>query len=41
MQAAATPQLSGVSTAGTLCVNVYDIGNQTAPVTYTVTVAHP
>jgi hypothetical protein len=34
-------QLAGTVTAGTLCVQVYDVGNQTVPVTYTVTVAHP
>lgn len=33
-------QLSGTVSAGTLCVRVYDVGKQTAPVTYTVTVAH-
>ena len=33
-------QLSGTVSAGTLCVRVYDVSNQTAPVTYTVTVAH-
>jgi len=36
-----TAQLSGTTSAGTLCVQVYDIGNQTAPVSYTVTVTHP
>jgi hypothetical protein len=40
-QGAASPQLSGEASAGTLCVDVRDVGNQTAPVTYTVTVAHP
>jgi hypothetical protein len=34
-------QLSGMSTAGTLCVDVHDIGNQSSPVSYTVTVTHP
>jgi hypothetical protein len=34
-------QLSGMSTAGTLCVDVHDVGNQSAAVTYTVTVTHP
>ena len=34
-------QLSGMSTAGTLCVDVHDVGNQSAPVSYTVTVTHP
>jgi len=33
-------QLSGTVSAGSLCVKIYDVGNQTAPVTYTVTVAH-
>src|SRR5689334_17024297 len=36
-QAGATPQLSGTAAAGTLCVEVYDVGNQTAQVSYTVT----
>ena len=40
-QAGATPQLSGSVSAGTYCVEVYDIGNQGAPITYTVTVLHP
>jgi hypothetical protein len=39
-QAGATAQLSGTLTAGSYCVQVYDIGNQVAPVTYSVTVAH-
>jgi hypothetical protein len=39
--AGASVQLSGTVSPGTLCVQVADIGNQTAPVTYTVTVAHP
>ena len=39
--AGALVQLSGTVSPGTLCVQVSDIGNQTAPVTYTVTVAHP
>ena len=39
--AGSTVQLSGTVSPGTLCVQVSDIGNQTAPVTYTVTVAHP
>lgn len=33
-------QLSGTVSTGTLCVRIYDVGNQTAAVTYTVTVAH-
>jgi hypothetical protein len=35
------PQLSGIATPGTLCVNVHDSGNESAPVGYTVTVTHP
>jgi hypothetical protein len=34
-------QLSGTVSAGTLCVQVYDVGNQTNPITYSVTVIHP
>jgi hypothetical protein len=33
-------QLSGTIGAGSYCVSVYDVGNETAPVNYTVTVAH-
>ena len=40
-QASTTPQLVGTAAAGQLCVAVYDIGNQSAAVNYTVTVAHP
>jgi hypothetical protein len=39
--AGASPQLSGTVSPATLCVEVHDIGNQMAPVTYTVTVTHP
>ena len=34
-------QLSGIVTAGTMCVEVYDAGTLTATVSYTVTVLHP
>ena len=37
----ATAQLGGLASAGTLCVDVRDVGSQSAPVTYTVTVLHP
>jgi hypothetical protein len=40
-QAGALAQLAGTVNAGPYCVEVYDIGNQIAPITYTVTVAHP
>ena len=39
--ASSTAQLSGVLTPGTYCVTVFDVGNQTAAISYTVTVAHP
>ena len=39
--AGVTAQLSGALNAGTYCVEVYDVGNETASVTYTVTVVHP
>ena len=39
--AGASVQLSGLASPATLCVDVHDIGNQTAPVSYTVTVTHP
>jgi hypothetical protein len=34
-------QLSGALSAGAYCVDVYDVGNQTTPVDYTVTVVRP
>jgi len=34
-------QLTGIVSPGTLCVSVFDVGNQTAAITYTVTVSHP
>ena len=39
-QASTIAQLSGTAQAGTYCVVVFDIGNQTAQVSYTVTVSH-
>lgn len=39
-QAGATAQLSGTVNAGTYCVEVFDVGNQTAQISYTVTVTH-
>jgi hypothetical protein len=39
--AGSMPQTAGLTTAGTLCVQIRDVGNQTAPVAYTVTVTHP
>ncbi|HKB11278.1 MAG TPA: hypothetical protein VKD69_11500 [Vicinamibacterales bacterium] len=36
-----TPQITGLTTAGTFCVLVRDIGQATAPVSYTITVTHP
>ena len=35
-----TAQLSGTISAGTYCVSVFDVANETAPVTYAVTVTH-
>jgi hypothetical protein len=35
-----TAQLAGVLNAGAYCVMVFDAGNQTTPVTYSVTVNH-
>jgi len=40
-QAGATAQLSGTISPGVLCVEIRDIGNQTAPVAYTITITHP
>jgi hypothetical protein len=39
--AGSAAQLTGVLTPATFCVTVYDVGNQTAAVSYTLTVAHP
>jgi hypothetical protein len=39
--AGASTQLSGMASPGTLCVEVHDVGNQSAPVNYTVIVVHP
>jgi hypothetical protein len=33
--------LMGEVSGGTLCVDVYDVGNATGPVSYTVSVSHP
>jgi hypothetical protein len=38
--ASSTPLLSGPLTAGAYCVQIYDVGNQTGPITYTMTVNH-
>ncbi len=38
--AGSTPQLSGALLAATYCIAVSDVGNQTAPVNYTVVVTH-
>jgi len=38
--AGTSAQLNGTVSPGTYCVQVFDIGNQTAPITYTVTVNH-
>jgi len=39
-QASASPQLVGTINAGTYCLAVYDIGNQSAQIAYTATVTH-
>jgi hypothetical protein len=39
--AGSTPQLTGLTTSGTLCVQIRDVGQATGPVSYTVTVTHP
>jgi hypothetical protein len=39
-QAGTTAQLSGTANAGTYCVAVFDAGNQTAQIAYSVTVTH-
>jgi len=39
--AGSTPQITGLTTSGTLCVLIRDVGQATAPVSYTITVTHP
>lgn len=39
-QAGALAQISGTAQAGTYCVGLYDVGNQTADITYSVTITH-
>ena len=36
-----TAQLASLTSTATLCVQIRDVGNQTAPVAYTVSVTHP
>jgi hypothetical protein len=38
--AGSVAQLSGTANAGSYCVQVYDVGNQAAAVSYAVTVSH-
>jgi hypothetical protein len=38
--ASATPQLSGNAAAGPYCFMVYDVGNESVPVTYTAVIQH-
>jgi hypothetical protein len=39
-QAGTAAQLSGTITAGAYCVAVFDVGNLSAPITYTAVVTH-
>ena len=39
--AGTTPQLSGTAPSGSYCVAIFDVGNQTGPIDYTITVMHP
>src|SRR5579862_1541194 len=41
VQASATALVSSLSSAGPYCLRIFDIGQMTAPINYTVTVAHP
>jgi ABC-type Fe3+-hydroxamate transport system substrate-binding protein len=38
--AGSSAQLAGIVTPGSYCVTVYDVGNQTGAITYSVTVVH-
>ena len=40
-QAGPTAQIVGTGLAGPICVTIFDVGNLTGPVIYTITVAHP
>jgi hypothetical protein len=40
VQASTTP-LAGSEPAGSYCVKLYDVGYMSAPINYTITVAHP
>src|SRR5438552_3337134 len=40
VQASTFAQLLGSASPGALCVEIHDIGNQTATITYTITVEH-
>jgi hypothetical protein len=39
-QAGSAAQLSGTISAGSYCLMVFDVGNQSAPITYTAMVTH-
>jgi hypothetical protein len=39
--AGSNAQLAALTSAGTLCVQIRDVGNQTAAISYTVSVTHP
>jgi hypothetical protein len=41
VQAGASAQLTGIVSPGTMCAEIHDVGNQAAPVSYTLTVTHP
>ena len=42
VQAGTTPQIGATTTtAGTVCVAIFDEGNQTAPVDFAITITHP
>jgi len=38
--AGTTAQISGTIAAGSYCLSIFDVGNQTGPITYAVTVTH-
>ena len=41
VQAASSPQISGVYDVGVYCAKIWDIGNQYGPANFTVVIAHP
>ncbi len=39
--ASSTPQISVTENPGSYCIQIFDVGNLTAPSTFTISIAHP